>query len=364
MASSGSPTLVQPDLIHGVPSKASPLQSSKFNFMPSLSTSTGSFIPSRESSLRSNSGNFKIRPSPLSTQYSQAQNSRESSRSFQPNLNKAAGISRPLLSKRKTVCDAISNNELLSEPQRKVHLNEELVAQTMSQLYISHPRPKVARRTLGSDVAETINLSSLEDLEDKFSHQAAITNCDDFPLPPQRSRKLPTRSKIPQLRVSLHQELRGLRSPGLLPESLVARYRPAARGSSTALVLWKPPGGSVPDIISSALMSGPGSSGFTSGGPVTARARIRCYSEVTSTPYSSHENLTAGLLDTEQVSRSSVSPLSPHSQHSPTSAEAPELSSIGEVEEEIPLGVNIQRRNSAPEISEPMPFVDECSMEL
>ena len=76
------------------------------------------------------------------------------------------------------------------EPQRKVHLNEELVAQTMSELYISHPRPKVARRSaalslhpeldchlqsnfrnFGADVAEAINLSSLEDLETKFSHQ-------------------------------------------------------------------------------------------------------------------------------------------------------------------------------------------------
>ena len=76
------------------------------------------------------------------------------------------------------------------EPQRKVHLNEELVAQTMSELYISHPRPKVARRyaalslhpeldynllsnfrNFGADVAEAINLSSLEDLETKFSHQ-------------------------------------------------------------------------------------------------------------------------------------------------------------------------------------------------
>ena len=30
-------------------------------------------------------------------------------------------------------------------------------------------------RNVGCDVAETINLNSLEDLEDKFSHQAAIT---------------------------------------------------------------------------------------------------------------------------------------------------------------------------------------------
>ena len=201
------------------------------------------------------------------------------------------------------------------------------------------------------------------------------SSCDDFPLPPQRSRKLPSRSKIPQLRVSLHQDLRSLRSPGLLPESLVAKYRPASRANSTALVLWKPPGGSVPDIISSALRSGPGSSSYTSG-PLNTRSRMRCYSEVTSTPYSSHENLS---LDTD-MARSSVSPLSPQSQHSPTSAEAPELSAIGEVrlilagdylliyglqvEDDIPIGVNIQRRNSAPEISEPLPFVDECSMEL
>lgn len=372
MASSSSQPLIPPDLIHGVPSKASPLQSSKFNFIPSLSSaSTNSFIPSRESNpttnIRSTSGNFKIRPSPLSTPCSHSQIQKmESSKSFQPNLNNfqtKPGPGRPLLSKRKTACDGYltSNNEPggLSEPQRKVHLNEELVAQTMSQLYISRPRTKVARRNVGCDVAETINLNSLEDLEDKFSHQAAITNCDDFSLPPQRSRKLPNRSKMPQLRVSLHGELRNLRSPGLLPESLVAKYRPASRTSSTALVLWKPPGGSVPDIITSALRSGPASSSYTSG-PVNTRSRIRCYSEVTSTPYSSHENLS---LDTDMV-RSSVSPLSPQSQHSPTSAEAPELSAIGEVEDDIPLGVNIQRRNSAPEISEPLPFVDECSMEL
>jgi len=352
MESQGSSTLLQPDLIHGVPSKASPLQASKFNFIPSRAAST------REANLRSNSGNFKIHPSLNSTQYSSSHSIRETSRSFQPHLTGPGG--RVLLSKRKTACEAPSNNELMSEPQRKVHLNEELVAQTMSQLYISHPRPKVARRNVGSDVAETTNLNSLRDLEDKFSHQAALTNCDDFPLPPQRNRKLPTRSRLPQLRVSLHQELRNLRSPGILPESLVAKYRPASRGSSTAVVLWKPPGGNVPDIISSALRSGPGSSGYTSGGPVTTRSRIRCYSEVTSTPYSSHENL---ILDHDSA-RTSVSPLSPQSQHSPTSAEAPELSSIGEVEEELPLGVNIQRRNSAPEISEPLPFVDECSMEL
>ena len=87
------------------------------------------------------------------------------------------------------------------------------------------------------------------------------------------------------------------------------------------------------------------------------RSRIRCYSEVTSTPYSSHEN----LIPDPDIARTSVSP---QSQHSPTSAEAPELSSIGEVGEDLPLGVNIQRRNSAPEISEPLPFVDESSMEL
>ena len=81
------------------------------------------------------------------------------------------------------------NVRFVCEPQRKVHLNEELVAQTMSELYISHPRPKVARRyaalilhleldcnlsyfrNFGADVAEAINLSSLEDLETKFSHQ-------------------------------------------------------------------------------------------------------------------------------------------------------------------------------------------------
>ena len=60
MASSSSQPLMPPDLIHGVPSKASPLQSSKFNFIPSLSSpspspATNSFIPSREPNLSSNS---------------------------------------------------------------------------------------------------------------------------------------------------------------------------------------------------------------------------------------------------------------------------------------------------------------------
>ena len=75
----------------------------------------------------------------------------------------------------------------LSQPQRKVHLSDELVAQTMSELYISNPRPKIARRSdlnrifmedfngtvfrnLNNDVKEAINLSSLEDLETKFSN--------------------------------------------------------------------------------------------------------------------------------------------------------------------------------------------------
>ena len=136
MASSSSQPLIPPDLIHGVPSKASPLQSSKFNFIPS-SASANSFIPSRESNLSTQTnirttsgrkkvrdknlsifhfsflGNFKIRPSPLSTQCSQKM---ESSKSFQPNLNNfqtKPGLGRPLLSKRKTACDGYltSNNE-------------------------------------------------------------------------------------------------------------------------------------------------------------------------------------------------------------------------------------------------------------
>ena len=62
------------------------------------------------------------------------------------------------------------------------------------------------------------------------------------------------------------------------------------------------------------------------------RSRIRCYSEVTSTPYSSHENLscvTSGGMEHLETreERGLISP-----GHSP-SAEAPELSAsfIGEV---------------------------------
>ena len=73
MASSSSQPLMPPDLIHGVPSKASPLQSSKFNFIPNMSSpspATNSFIPSREPNLqtnsRSTSGRKKVRDINLS----------------------------------------------------------------------------------------------------------------------------------------------------------------------------------------------------------------------------------------------------------------------------------------------------------
>ena len=71
MASSSSQPLIPPDLIHGVPSDASPLQSSKFNFIPNLSgASTNSFIPSRESNtqtnIRTTSGRKKVRDKNLS----------------------------------------------------------------------------------------------------------------------------------------------------------------------------------------------------------------------------------------------------------------------------------------------------------
>ena len=52
--------------------------------------------------------------------------------------------------------------------------------------------------------------------------------------------------------------------------------------SSTALVLWKPPGGFLPDLINQALKSG--------NGVVSRGHRTRCYSEVTSTPYSRYIN--------------------------------------------------------------------------
>lgn len=288
-----------------------------------------------------------------------------------PTVNTFSQTKSATFNKRKSVQDSVSDMNIDSRgfdgPQRKMHLSDELVADTMADLYISHPRAKVARRKVNSDVAQAINLSNLEDLEDKFSSQAAINN-DEFPLPPQRSRKLPTRSKAPQLRLSIHQELKNLRSSNaILPESIMSRYRPSPR--STAVVLWKPPpttsllnggmknppGGIVPDVVSSALRN--------------SRQRTRCYSEVTSTPYSSHENLCHDSDMPDISERGSV----PHpcSGHIPATtppsgcAEAPELSHVnapGEVE--VPPGVNLHRRNSAPEISEPLPFVDDGSMEL
>jgi len=167
---------------------------------------------------------------------------------------------------------------------RKIHVSEDVVSRTMADLYISHPKAKVARRNVDCDVSQSMNVEGLKDLETKFSSQANIAN-EDFPLPPQRMRKLPVRSKVPpgnnqkspQLRLSIHQELRNLRScSAILPESLVSRYRPSPK--STAVVLWKPPSG----VLASA-----GQHNTSQGG----RQRNRCFSEVTSTPYSSAENL-------------------------------------------------------------------------
>jgi len=256
-----------------------------------------------------------------------------------------------------------------SEPKPKLHLNEEFVTQTMSELYISHPRPKVARRSANCDVAETTNMVELQELEEKFT-QAAITGADhfDLSLPPQRCRKLPSRNnsgRTPTLRLSLHQDFKNFKATAnIVPDSLVARYRPSPReriGGSTALVLWRPPGGIVPDVISSALKTDRG-----------GRSRSRYYSEVTSTPYSSHENLADS--DMLEVSRSRnsvrglfVSPqqLANSDSHSPVSAEAPELTHPSpELECEEPILAPLQRRNSAPEICEPLPFVDDGSMEL
>jgi len=370
MTSPSSEQRLPPDLIQGSlgsPGQPRPNNPPTFSFMPiGPAPAAPSYIPPVRPVVN-NAGHFKIKSFQNSTQYSnQSQNP-----DFLKNFCSSGNPSRRILSKRKTGLE--SNPEMNMdrgfEPQRKVHLNEELVAQTMSNLYISHPRPKVARRNLSSDVSEAMNLNSLEDLEDKFSHQAAITNnssCEEYTLPPQRTRKLPTRVKVPQLRLSIHQELKSLRSTNnILPESIMARYRPTPR---TAVVLWKPPTGCIPDVISSALRSGPGSSSFNNSLPTSSRPRIRCYSEVTSTPYSSHENLCCDS-DMPDISGGpsqpcclSSHPFSPCLAGSPTSAEAPELSYIGEIE--VPLGVNLQRRNSAPEISEPLPFVDDGSMEL
>jgi len=249
------------------------------------------------------------------------------------------------------------------EPQRKLHLSEDFVAQTMSELYISPPTCKVAKRDLNRDVAEAINLEALEELECKFSNQAIN---DDVILPQRirRSRKLPCRQRQPQLRLTLHEDLKKVKSASGLPETLLSRYRPSARtgGNSTALVLWKPPGGFLPDLINNALRGG-----------VARGGRARCYSEVTSTPYSSHENLVTGEMEDMLLGRSSsggrtYSPLSASGgrTHSPlSSAEAPELSTSPQSEDEILPSVGLQRRNSAPEISEPLQYMDdERCMEL
>ena len=66
-----------------------------------------------------------------------------------------------------------------------------------------------------------------------------------------------------------------------------------------------------------------------------SRPRIRCYSEVTSTPYSSHENLSTGGGPGMAAAGEAMAGHQESPGHSP-SAEAPELSAafIGEVGQE------------------------------
>jgi len=376
MTSPSSESRLPPDLLQS--SLGASVQSNSghpptFSFMPIGPASTSPSYSPPVRPVVNNAGNFKIKPFLNSQLSNPSPSSDYLKHSCTSNMPRA---DRRILAKRKTVLDGGNEPSLGFEPQRKVHLNEELVAQTMSNLYISHPRPKVARRNMSGDVAEAMNLNSLEELEEKFTHQAAITNSnlDEYSMPSPRGRKVPNRVKVPQLRLSIHQELKNMRTTNnILPESIMARYRPTSRTGSTAVVLWKPPSGCIPDLISSALRSGPGSSSYSNSLPTSSRPRIRCYSEVTSTPYSSHENL-CGDSDMPDISSGpaqSCCLTSNALQHptthncltgSPTSAEAPELSYNGEIE--VPPGVNLQRRNSAPEISEPLPFVDDGSMEL
>jgi len=229
--------------------------------------------------------------------------------------------------------------ERMEEPQRKLHLTEDYVAQTMSELHISHPKSKVARRSNVKDVNEAMNLDVLNDLEVKFSNHAIQ---EDLSLPPIRNRKVAARNKNPQLRLTIHQDLKSVRSANSIPDSLLARYRPSPRQGSTALVLWKPPGGIIPDVITSTWKSNKG--------------RTRCLSEMTYTPYSSHEN----LIDPDNCEMAG----SMDSRPMQNSAEAPELSSPTQDEECPHPSFGLQRRNSAPEISEPLPFIDDGSMEL
>lgn len=356
---SSSPSqILPPDIIHGVSNKKCTLQSSKLNFNSGISSEFPKSSPS----------GFKISPSILSSQRQHNVQSTQSTsqNSTSPNISSSTPRRQFNIKRKPDFDDSIMNSgcasEKLWQPQRKVHLSDELVAKTMSELYISNPRPKIARRNMNNDVKEAINFSSLEDLETKFSNH----NLDEYSLPPQRMRKLPSRSKMPQLRVSLHQDLRNMKtSNSMLPESILSKYRSSPRSGSTAVVLWRPPGGLMPDIISSALRSGPGSSGGYTTGPVTARSRIRCYSEVTSTPYSSHENLSSVTSECAGAGADMGHTSPGQGAHSP-SAEAPELSAafIGEMDGDVPLGVNIHRRNSAPEITESLPFNDDSSMEL
>ena len=144
MTSSSSP--LQPDILTGMPSSI--IQPSSFSFKPStLSTS-------------SSSSGFKLSSSVLSSS-----SSRISAKTTSVSPDNSSN--RKNLSKRMFEDESMQTNQ----PQRKVFVNEDVVSQHFQDLHITQPRSKVARRSRGGDVMEA---AMVEDLENKFSHQASI----------------------------------------------------------------------------------------------------------------------------------------------------------------------------------------------
>ena len=73
-------------------------------------------------------------------------------------------------------------------------------------------------------------------------------------------------------------------------------------------MLWKPPPHSIPDLITSAMKSGPGSTQCYQSSPAVSRSRTRTYSEVTATPHTSTENLSNIGLTQSSINRISEAP--------------------------------------------------------
>ena len=182
MSSSSPSQILPPDIIHGVSNKTCTLQSSKLNFSSGISSE----FP-------------KLKRRVHQVLYL---------------IEKSSSVSIVNL-----IGFKISPSILSSQRQHNVHSTSNISSTSQQSSTSKFTNNTTAPR-------RQFNIKRKPDF-----------SLEEYSLPPQRMRKLPNRSKMPQLRVSLHQDLRNMRtSNSVLPESILSKYRSSPRSGND----WSP----------------------------------------------------------------------------------------------------------------------------